>query len=1212
MSGVDSLVLGGAIELLNGGVVSTNPLCAGAMFRLQPGADPGAPQPTTDYVASLILDGERPFGRRAGNRTIKLPIWITGPTRGVVAAAREVLQTVIDQDFWTMTWTRDPATNKGGIALPLLLDCYRAQPTANTFNTLIEKQGYGVQVVVTIPAMPYGRSDVMIQVPFQSPAPVPSAPLAPPPPVVLDNFSQISSTQCFQSNQCVIGPFSACFDPDLFGDFGGQQTPFTYSGTFAAPLSLIGMTSLRMHLGFGSRYWWSLEYRGKTSVHIYVTLTDTSGNTLNFSRSNLRLPVSPVYTAPTFSRVTIPIPQQNTGSFNFGAVASYKLTIVNRQYPSPRLAWTVCYLDNITAYPASQTATPVTRGAVYTLFGVQGTARTPLALQFQQPPTASAPTTLTATGAGTYTVPGGTAYLKVEVIGGGGAGASETASGIGGGGGGAEYAAEFIFPCSPGQVIPYNIGVGGTPGASPVNGQPTVFGPAPGAQLVVSAHGGFSAAQNSATGALGGSGSTNSLHNNGAQGRTATGGLGGGGGSSGAATGPGNSPIGNASQTFNATGNFTIPTGAGPVTISLWGAGGGGAGGFYGAGGGGGEFVQFTLNLAPGTYPFTIGTAGTAGTAGNAGGNGGATTITIGSVTYTANGGTGGASGFFGNVGQGGSGSSSPGEQPGGNGGAGYPYSGGGGSSAGPNSAGNNGNNYGAGGIAPTGGGNGGTGNSSGGAGHAGQVPGGGGGGAQSSAAGGAGAGGQLSVTYSAVGAPTNAGGIAPAGGGNGGAGGPSANTAGSNGAQPGGGGGGANSTGTAEAGGNGGNGQIIITPFQSQPSKTLITHRPPLGTAKSWQPLTSIGGGADAPDGTKQYNIIPALLNIFQTWDFEDGLVDGWTATNAAVANSTAWAYTGTHSLLITSAGGAGAWSATSPAGLSGQVVQPGQMLTATAVVKNPNASTVLNQVQIGINWYNSAGTLLSTATSTAKAVAATAVTLLSLVNAIAPVGAAFASVSVIDNETVAASVTMAIDNIQLAPSVASNYGGTYTVYLINSSWNGTGTRTITVTFTQTEYAGGPSYTLSTTAVTLTPAQVTNGIVTAGVVTLPIKLIPKDNTQALFTVSVTDSNTSDRFNDLIMLDTQGQTVVINEPTQGYVTYYIDTPTPNADLGEHLGASALGRPAAISVMDNSVITGPLYLEPADGDNLLFAYSADGLAPNINASYFSAWWFDRYQ
>ena len=49
----DSLVLGGVIELAGGpgGVVSANPMCPGATFKLDPSSwDLGDPMPTTDFV----------------------------------------------------------------------------------------------------------------------------------------------------------------------------------------------------------------------------------------------------------------------------------------------------------------------------------------------------------------------------------------------------------------------------------------------------------------------------------------------------------------------------------------------------------------------------------------------------------------------------------------------------------------------------------------------------------------------------------------------------------------------------------------------------------------------------------------------------------------------------------------------------------------------------------------------------------------------------------------------------------------------------------------------------------------------------------------------------------------------------------------------------------------------------------------------------------
>jgi hypothetical protein len=1077
--GWDSLTIANTVECLSGGVVSTNPACAGAMFRLQPGADPGAPQPTTDFVASLLLDGERPFGRRASNRTIKLPIWITAPTRQRLAAAREVLQQAVDQDFFTITWTRDPfAGNPGNTPLPLVFDCFRAQPTVPIFNTLTERQLIGMQIELTIPALPYGRSATQTQVSFAAPVPTSPAVIPPPSPVVLDNFAAISSTQFSQSSQCVVGPYTGCWDPDSFGDAGGQVTSLSYGSSFSAPLNLTGMTSLQMWFGLGSRYYSNLEYHGKIhGTSFYFTLTDTGGNQLSFSRGNLLLPVSNSAQSPVFTRVTVPIPQISA-TFNYAGVESYSLTVLNRQDRVRRLSWVTAYLDALTAYPGSQFVAPVTRGAVYTLYGVAGTARAPVSMSFQQAPTPGTPTTITATGPGTYTVPAGTAYLAVNGIGGGGAGAGMTGAGVGAGGGGAEDAGEAVFPASPGQVIPYVVGAGAAAGASPVAGQQTVFGPAPGGTLQVLANGGGSVATNGTTAGLGGSGSLNSIEWPGGAGRAnPSGTFGGGGGSSAGPLSAGNTPMGSGSVLYTTAGTYTgsgsgwlCPAGVTQVLAECWAAGGGGGGGSgsgNGAGGGGGEYRNQLVPVTPGTYyTVVVGAGGSGGTAGGGtGGNGGLSSFTGNSgIQVIAEPGQGGINTGWQGMGAGGTGGTGTGAgYPGGRGGNSYPYTGGGGSSAGPSAQGNNGSSPG-GGIAPSQGGNGGNGSgASTGTGAAGQAPGGGGGGAyNNSYAGGAGAAGQVRLTYPATtGAPTAVGGTAVSGGGAGGNGGATAGSAGSAGAAPGGGGGGADSSGSTVAGGAGAHGQLTITPYLSSAFKTLIVHRPPLGAAKTFQPLVSVGAGGDPPDGTHQY---------------------------------------------------------TMPQPVTG---------------------------------------------------------------------------------------------------VSADFGGTYTVYLVASSWSGGSssgtTRTITVTVTQYEYAGGPGYSISTLPITVAPNQVNNGIVTAGVLTLPVKAVAPDNLGGYYTVSVTDSNTSDRFWDCIFIDTMGQCVVINEPTSGYVSYYLDAPDPNVSLGRIMG-SQLGRPDAISVMDNTpyISGGPLFVEPADGDNQLFIYCADASAPNVSLSYYACYFFDRTQ
>jgi hypothetical protein len=212
----------------------------------------------------------------------------------------------------------------------------------------------------------------------------------------------------------------------------------------------------------------------------------------------------------------------------------------------------------------------------------------------------------------------------------------------------------------------------------------------------------------------------------------------------------------------------------------------------------------------------------------------------------------------------------------------------------------------------------------------------------------------------------------------------------------------------------------------------------------------------------------------------------------------------------------------------------------------------------------------------------------------------------------------------INPAAGISADFGGTYTVVLIASSWNNpTAARTITVTVRQYEAPGGSSYSVSTVPVTVSPGvasiigpgnQVNNGILIAGVLTLPVKAVAGDNTAGYYTVTVADTNTSDRFYDVLFLDTSGQTVCINEPTgSGYIQFYLDEPVPSVDLGLHMGSQA-GRAAAISVMDacappsGALSGGPLTIPPHD--SMLLTYCADASAPAIGLSYYARYFFDR--
>ena len=219
---------------------------------------------------------------------------------------------------------------------------------------------------------------------------------------------------------------------------------------------------------------------------------------------------------------------------------------------------------------------------------------------------------------------------------------------------------------------------------------------------------------------------------------------------------------GQTSQTFTATGSFTVPAGVTSITVECWGAGGGGGGASTtnpcaGGGGGGGSYARSIISVTPGnSYTVTVGTAGTAGAAGATGGTGGYSWF-YSSSTILAAGGTGGVgvTTGSGSGGSGGSTSSSIGTTlyAGGNGAAGVSTTGGGGGGGG---AGNSnpggaasGSTGGTGGV--TGGGNGANGQTGNGNGSAGTVPGGGGSGARRTSGnrtGGAGSRGQIIITY--------------------------------------------------------------------------------------------------------------------------------------------------------------------------------------------------------------------------------------------------------------------------------------------------------------------------------------------------------------------------------------------------------------------------------------------------------------------------------
>ena len=161
MPGRDSLVLAGTIELLGGGVPSTHPSCPGAIFRLAPGYDEGAPQPSADVVTK-ILTGGRPHGRWADNRTVKLPVIILGRT-----GRRSSPRGSSSRSSWTSTSSRPAGSGTGRRGRWCWTASARARPARDTRCSRNGRTSPGSRSRSR--ALPYGRSDVRETVWFPSP-----------------------------------------------------------------------------------------------------------------------------------------------------------------------------------------------------------------------------------------------------------------------------------------------------------------------------------------------------------------------------------------------------------------------------------------------------------------------------------------------------------------------------------------------------------------------------------------------------------------------------------------------------------------------------------------------------------------------------------------------------------------------------------------------------------------------------------------------------------------------------------------------------------------------------------------------------------------------------------------------------------------------------------------------------------------------------------
>jgi hypothetical protein len=437
----DSLLIAHTVELLGGGVPSAHPQCPGAVFRLQPDYNLGAPDPQADVVAKLLQGGSRPHGRWADNRTVTLPVVILGPDRATIVAGRELLAQICDQQRYEVLWLR------AGARGPMVLDAYRAAQPVPAYSVIEERQDF-CRVQLTFTAAPYGRSEFRESLWFPSPAVG-----GPPPPIyrpweAIDDYTVVHSRDQDEAWDRAVVPGSANGNPWPYSAHWsparGRETPVYHRvlthgtspavATASAPdPDIDAVTRIsrggRVRLiapavpppvpapqpsrplgpqaarrpgagpyaeGIVSPAPGAVDLAGRQHLNLWVGLGNSlgqwrSGN-LTFSfilydedRNTLRfggtfyLWASDNAAQPNFTRISVPMPP--AGSFGYLTEYRIECPSFNR---SSRMG--DFYLHLLGAAPAAEDwHSPTVRGTVYVLRS-HGTARTPMSIRVQTPP----------------------------------------------------------------------------------------------------------------------------------------------------------------------------------------------------------------------------------------------------------------------------------------------------------------------------------------------------------------------------------------------------------------------------------------------------------------------------------------------------------------------------------------------------------------------------------------------------------------------------------------------------------------------------------------------------------------------------------------------------------------------------------------------------------------------------------------------------------
>jgi hypothetical protein len=443
---MDSFIIADMIEALGNefGVPSNLPECPEARFVLDDGWDLGAPQPVSDITAQLSLDGERPYGRRASNRTLFLPVSIIAPDRKTLVAARETLFRAIDEDTWKLKWTRDdsPDLNGSDMGPSVIFDCFRGLASKPVYS-ITDEQQLICQVDLTIPALPYGRSEFPEILAFKTNIRAASYTVgSPPEPILLDWYEEI-----FEGNE---------FWELAEGAFGGGwaarwpcRPGFTpeYVKDFDEDHDLTGYTAITVHAGLATPSGYIYVREAGTNFSVHVDLIDASGVSfglelgasepiIRFRRGRTsRNTKRGEHGHPVYKKHPILVGERIPAGFDITRVHGYRLRFSD--CPRGTVDYDDIYIGRLWAYPptsASRNASvpvPATsRGVVYDLNGIRGSAQTGVSITGQQySSTGMFAASAEFTSADVWEAPPGCTGVQLEMIARGGQGAPTSGGG---------------------------------------------------------------------------------------------------------------------------------------------------------------------------------------------------------------------------------------------------------------------------------------------------------------------------------------------------------------------------------------------------------------------------------------------------------------------------------------------------------------------------------------------------------------------------------------------------------------------------------------------------------------------------------------------------------------------------------------------------------------------------------------------------------------